>query len=121
MKWEDARQASIDKWYAVRDLIGQCEPAEFVHVVHDTHAMCLKSMQEMERAEDDLSDFCHYCPSHTQYGGCHAMVNAMCEAAQFKDWHTVQQLTMNMIGMLENLKVKDETARTTKTRVYLIA
>ncbi len=106
MTWEEARLEALDKWYAIRDLIGLCEPSAFNALIKDTTGMCHKSVEEADKRRD-RDNFCLYCKSFEQYGGCKQLIEAMCESAERRDWGAVYGLTLNMIGMLENLKVED--------------
>ena len=107
MNWQDARNEALDKWFAIRDLVGVCEPEAFIALVRDTTGMCHKSMEEAD-LRNDHANYCLYCISFEQYGGCKQLIDAMCESANKHDWGSVYGLTTNMIGMLDNLNLESE-------------
>ena len=106
MRWEEARNQTLDKWYAIRDLVGLCEPVVFIKLINDTNAMCREAEAEAER-HLNRDSACYYCKWSEQYGRCNHLIDAMSVAAERRDWESVRALTLNMIGMLENMRLEE--------------
>jgi hypothetical protein len=106
MKWQEARDQTLDMWRDIRASIGTADPVDLLTEINVVCSLCEKAQEE---AAGEIPK-CRYCLASQQFGGCHGISSEMSLRVAERDWERLRELVDEFVVRLQNLDLDAQTA-----------
>lgn len=116
MKWEQARQESIEKWLQVDGMVqemvdeGRRDPVDLLTQIAEACAFCETAMEHRAHGDAPLAGLkgmnkCHYCEAYAFYGGCQEPIHHLNQAIADENWEGVRGRIREIVKALEGMEL----------------
>lgn len=106
MRWDEARDETLNTWRRIRASIGEASDVDLLTEINAVCALCERAEEE-QHAHGEEGSRCDYCVAFQQFGGCYGATREMSERVAMGDLDGLRELVDDFIGRLQAIELSD--------------